>query len=66
MASTRNQEALEAQGFSYNENTFDDLFVKKFRDVLNVSTESSGDERDFGDIGDSMDVGEEQINSSAV
>lgn len=66
LASAQTEDVLEAQGFSYNEGTFDDLFVKKFRDVVNVSTESSDDERDFGDIDDSKEIDENQINSSSV
>jgi len=44
MASSQTPDPLEAQGFSYSDSTFDDIFVKKFRDVLDISTESSEDE----------------------
>jgi hypothetical protein len=38
---------LEAQGLTYNEGTFDDIFVKKFKDVVeDVSTDSSEEEGD--------------------
>jgi hypothetical protein len=35
---------FDQQGFQYNEETFDDLFVKKFKDILEISTESSEEE----------------------
>lgn len=44
LSSQQKPDFLEQQGFSYNESTFDDLFVKKFRDILNVSTDSSDDD----------------------
>ena len=44
LSSQQQQDFLERQGFHYNESTFDDLFVKKFQDILDVSTDSSDDE----------------------
>lgn len=66
MQSQQQQDKLEAQGFCYNEGTFDDLFVKKFRDVVNVSTESSEDERDFGDVGGANDQDENDDGAAAA
>ena len=63
MASPQKPDFLEQQGFSYNENTFDDLFVKKFRDILNVSTDSS-DDGDY--LQESQDKDEGQIDSSSA
>jgi hypothetical protein len=40
---------FERQGFQYNENTFDDLFVKKFKDVLDASAESSDEDSEAED-----------------
>lgn len=50
MKTKQKQDNLEACGFKYNEDTFDEIFVKKFNDTLNVSTESSADERDYGEF----------------
>jgi len=62
LASEKKKDALEAQGFSYDEGTFDDLFVKKFKDVVNISTDSSDDDdKDLGDDG----PGDNQIDSSS-
>lgn len=44
LRSEQKPDFYEQQGFKYNESTFDDLFVKKFKDVIDVSTESSEDE----------------------
>lgn len=44
LSSQQQPDFLEQQGFLYNDKTFDDLFVKKFRDILDVSTDSSDDE----------------------
>lgn len=42
-------------GFDYNEKTFDDIFVTKFRDVVNISTDSSDDNPDTHDKGEDDD-----------
>jgi hypothetical protein len=44
LSSQQQPDFLEQQGFRYNDKTLDDLFVKKFRDILDVSTDSSDDE----------------------
>lgn len=49
MNSEQKPDFLEEQGYTYNDSTFDDIFVKKFRDfVEDVSTESSEDENEGG------------------
>lgn len=46
MQSQQKPDFLEAQGFKYSEQTFDDLYVKGFKETFangNISTESSED-----------------------
>jgi hypothetical protein len=50
MKSEQKEDFYERHGFKYNENTFDDLFVKTFSQSMNVSTESSEDEDKNDDI----------------
>jgi len=63
LASPQKPDFLEQQGFSYSENTFDDLFVKKFKDILDVSTDSSDDD-DLQQEADKDD--NDQIDSSSI
>ena len=44
LSSGQNPDFYEQQGFSYSESTFDDLFVKKFKDIVDVATESSDED----------------------
>jgi len=44
-ASEQHPDFWEEQGFSYNDSTFDDLYLKTFKETfLNISTDSSEDE----------------------
>ena len=56
LATEKTEDKYEFHGFKYNEDTFDELFVKKFHDVVNISTESSDDEKEMTDIVDLDDV----------
>lgn len=44
LASDQKPDFYEQQGFTYDDSTFDDIYVKKFREILNVSTDSSDDD----------------------
>jgi hypothetical protein len=61
MSSEQHPDFFEQSGFKYSDKTFDDLFVKKFKDVINISTESSDEEIQAPAIEEEQD----QIDSSA-
>jgi hypothetical protein len=46
LASDQKPDFLEQQGFAYDDSTFDDIYVKKFKEILNVSTDPSDDDDD--------------------
>ena len=61
MDSEQHPDFFEQSGFKYSDKTFDDLFVKKFKDVINISTESSDEDIQAPAIEEEQ----EQIDSSA-
>jgi hypothetical protein len=61
MGSEQHPDFFEQSGFKYSDKTFDDLFVKKFKDVINISTESSDEDIQAPAIEEEQ----EQIDSSA-
>ena len=44
LESDQKPDFFEQQGFTYEDSTFDDIYVKKFREILNVSTDPSDDD----------------------
>ena len=64
MESEQKPDFYENQGFTYSENTFDDLYVKKFEDMLNVSTDQSSDDETEAPLHKDDEIGD-QIDSSA-
>ena len=65
LATETTQDKFEETGFSYNEDTFDQIFSKKFHEVLNVSTDSSDDAKEYADLDDDNQIDSFKINNKS-